>query len=167
MIRRVRRGPSPVWLVLLAAAAIGGALWGLPHLDLGGVRRVEAPESTTAGSPHGLGTEGCTILRVVDGDTVRITCPGRTNFRARLVGFDTPEVFHYGCRSELAAGQRATRALEAQIAAAKRITFVFQGPDRYGRELTILYLDDRNIATTMIEAGLARPYDGGRRPGWC
>ncbi|WP_347313007.1 thermonuclease family protein [Defluviimonas sp. SAOS-178_SWC] len=52
----------------------------------------------------GAGVDGgCRIYRVVDGDTVRMWCPGRGETAARLTGFDTPELFSPACPSELAA----------------------------------------------------------------
>ncbi|WP_290897841.1 thermonuclease family protein [Hoeflea sp.] len=39
--------------------------------------------------------------------------------------------------------------------------------DRYGRTLACVYADGRDVAKALIAAGLARPYDGGRREGWC
>ena len=36
-----------------------------------------------------------------------------------------------------------------------------------GRVLADLILDGRSLSAALIAAGYGRPYDGGRRPGWC
>ena len=40
--------------------------------------------------------------------------------------------------------------------------------EKYGRALADVTLEDgTSVAELMMEAGLARPYEGGRRAGWC
>ncbi len=109
----------------------------------------------------------CRIYHVIDGDTVRMFCPGRGNASARLTGFDTPELFSPSCPSELAAAVKAKWALRLAIWRADRITLVREGTDRYGRALVTAFLDGTPLARVMIESGLARPYAGGERQGWC
>ncbi len=113
--------------------------------------------------PH----DGCAVLLAVDGDTVDVHCPGEGVRRARLTGFDTPEIFSPGCLSELARGLAATARLYGLLFAAGHIATSGEGTDRYGRLLLRLDLDGTDLAARMIATGLARPYDGGRRPGWC
>lgn len=110
---------------------------------------------------------GCRIVNVIDGDTVRIRCPGERVHSARLMGFDTPEVFSPRCASEAARGEKATAALERLIGAAGGISIDRRGVDRYERDLAVMRLDGVDVARTMIEAGHARAYHGGRRKGWC
>ena len=83
------------------------------------------------------------------------------------MGFDTPEVFSPKCDAELALGNRATQALERRVNASREVQVAFHGTDRYGRRLARLSLDGTDVAQPLIAAGLARPYDGGRRAGWC
>ena len=108
----------------------------------------------------------CEIVRVVDGDTVDISCGGVAD-RVRLIGFDTPESFRAQCRSEQRRAFAATQYLSVQIAQAGDIAFGFQGRDRYDRRLAVMRLDGRDVARIMVAAGHARVYDGGRRQGWC
>lgn len=137
------------FLLVFAAAVIGGRD-GLGYLGA----RVS-------------GSGACRVTSVVDGDTVRVYCPGRGFDSARLTGFDTPEVFSPRCPGEWWAGTRATWALQRLVWSADEVKIVFHGTDRYDRRLAVLFLDGTNVARTMIEAGHARPYDGGRRRGWC
>ncbi len=109
----------------------------------------------------------CRVSRVVDGDTVYLNCAGLGQRKARLMGFDTPEVFSPRCREEKQLGDRATRFLRAQIAAASAMDFRFHGQDRYGRDLVRMRIDGRDLAGLMVAEGLAVRYNGGRRTDWC
>jgi endonuclease YncB( thermonuclease family) len=123
-----------------------------------------APTSTLR-SP--AGTARCQATEIVDGDTVTLACPGRIPERTRLTGFDTPELFSSKCRNERSTAARAKAYLGRLIGRADNLGVVRKGRDRYGRALVALTVDGRSVADEMIEAGLARPYDGGRRRGWC
>ena len=113
------------------------------------------------------GDTACRVTSVVDGDTVRVYCPGRGFDSARLTGYDTPEIYSPRCPGELWSGLVATWALRGRISSAEEVRIVFEGRDRYDRRLAALFLDGANASRLMIEAGHARPYDGGRREGWC
>jgi len=109
----------------------------------------------------------CRVMWVTDGDTVRAVCPGRPGGAVRLTGFDTPEVFSPQCLSEWALGMQATARLGWEILRAGEVRLTLSGRDRYDRHLGRLTLDGRDAASIMVGAGLARPYSGGRREGWC
>lgn len=159
--REARGGGSPrlppalrpwrkVAVLLVIAAAVIGGRDGLGYL--GG---------------RLAGEKSCRVTSVVDGDTVRVYCPGRGVESARLTGFDAPEVFSPRCPGELWAGTRATWALQRRVWSADEVKIVLHGTDKYDRRLARLYLDGTDVARLMIEAGHARPYRGGRRQGWC
>lgn len=111
-------------------------------------------------------TRDCTVSYVVDGDTVHLNCGGAT-LKARLVGYDTPEVFSPQCAAEKAAGDAATGVLQSLVAADPVTAAVFQGQDRYGRALVRLEIGGQDVAQVMIGTGLARSYAGRQRPDWC
>jgi micrococcal nuclease len=113
--------------------------------------------------PH----EGCAVVLVVDGDTVKLLCRGEGVVTARLLGFDTPEIFSPGCLPELARGLAATAWLYRAFLTAQRIDEDGTSTDRYGRRLVRLRLDGKDVAETIVAAGQARPYSGGKRDGWC
>lgn len=113
------------------------------------------------------GTIDCRVTLVVDGDTVRVWCPGRGVFKARLVGYDAPEVFSPDCMGERWRGTEATMALRSLLWRADDLAFAFRGTDKYGRRLLRLTVDGRDVAERMVEAGHGRRYDGGRRRSWC
>ena len=92
----------------------------------------------------------CRITRVVDGDTLRIACPETGEVRARLMGFDTPEVFSPRCPEEKRLGDAATERLSLLLAEARSVRFAFEGRDRYGCALTRLWIDGRDAAALMV-----------------
>lgn len=104
---------------------------------------------------------------VVDGDTVRAVCPDEGATRVRLMGYDTPEM-RGDCARETIGAYRATYHLRWALWTAREADLRLSGQeDRYGRALGRLSLDGQDVAGTLVDAGLARPYDGGRRAGWC
>lgn len=109
---------------------------------------------------------GCVVSRVVDGDTLHLECGG-VEHRVRLLGFDTPEVFHPQCAAERQAGQRASEVMRAVVATGPVTDVRFQGHDRYGRDLAAVAIGGRDVATLMLGSGLALPYAGHRHPDWC
>lgn len=109
----------------------------------------------------------CTVTNVVDGDTVKVTCPSGAAGTLRLMGFDTPETYRAGCPAELERGKEATRFLAKRIKAAKEITFDANGTDKYRRILAVMYLDGVDVADIMVEADMAVRYHGEKRIDWC
>ncbi|MCA9240742.1 MAG: hypothetical protein KDA37_11105, partial [Planctomycetales bacterium] len=110
---------------------------------------------------------GCDVAAVVDGDTVELSCPGAPAVRGRLVGYDAPELFTPACVHEHALAIAATQTLRHAIWSAGRIEVVHVADDKFGRLLIGLRLDGAEVTDLMLGAGLARPYDGGTRKGWC
>lgn len=156
--RFVDRVLDPVFYLKVVILISGAALIILP---------LGADAINAALKPARNGETACRILSVIDGDTLSIWCAGRGIERARLTGFDAPELFSPGCASEVVAAQRATWALRGMIFAADRIEIGLEGIDRYDRALVSLRLDGASAARRMIDQGHARPYDGGKRQGWC
>ncbi len=111
-------------------------------------------------------SRGCHVWMVVDGDTVKMYCPTQGFVSGRLVGFDTPEMTAR-CPQELARAVAATYALRRHLWTAKEVTATPRGRDRYDRVLTLFAVDGEPIGRTLVEAGLARWYDGGLRKPWC
>lgn len=111
-------------------------------------------------------SKGCRVWMVVDGDTVRMQCPTLGFVNGRLLGFDTPEM-KARCPQELARAVAAAYALRWHIWTASEVTATPRGRDRYDRVLTLFAVDGEPISRTLVEAGLARFYDGGQRKSWC
>lgn len=99
---------------------------------------------------------------VIDGDTVRFS--GMT---VRIADIDTPETRDFGCASEKALGDRATRRLRDVLNAGPfEVEGYARDEDVYGRKLRILTRDGVSIGETLVAEGLARWWDGSRHP-WC
>lgn len=102
-------------------------------------------------------------IHVIDGDTIAIG-----EARYRLMGFDTPETRFAKCDAERDLGNQATRRLEVLInSETDVILHVEPELDRYDRHLARLEVGGQDVGPVLISEGLARPYDGGQRGGWC
>ncbi|HXF89542.1 MAG TPA: thermonuclease family protein [Xanthobacteraceae bacterium] len=102
-------------------------------------------------------------LAVIDGDTIRYQ-----GERWRLEGFDAPEIEHARCTQELARGIAARSRLLALARSGAPLALVPSGrTDRYGRSLARLLVDGEDAGEVLVREGLARPYAGGPREGWC
>ncbi len=110
-------------------------------------------------------------LSVIDGDTLeaRIAVfPGQEIVtRIRLAGVDAPER-RGRCPAERQAADAATQAL-AKLVDGRPLTLAGVRGDKYfGRVLArVSTADGGDVADALIAGGHGRPYDGGRREGWC
>ena len=106
----------------------------------------------------------------IDGDTLLHTIATKRTVsteKIRLLGVDAPEL-HARCDAERAAAEDARAFVsvaldQATVIAVEKST----RRDRYGRTLAIVRLDGVSLSAMLLGAGLARPYGGGRRDGWC
>ena len=125
------------------------------------------PEPAPQASAHAAPSPAtCVVTYVVDGDTLHLDC-GSGRIKARLLGFDTPEVSHPQCAAERVAADHATALLQAMVASGPITGARFDGVDRYGRALVALQIGGQDVAQAMIASGFARPYSGHRHPDWC
>lgn len=87
----------------------------------------------------------------------------------RLSGVDTPEKgWRAKCDAEREAGQRATAFTTRWLSAYPQIQITDIRRGKYaGRVLGLITAGDSDLATDQIDAGVARPYDGGKRDSWC
>jgi len=110
-----------------------------------------APEYTYRGS----------VLRWVDGDTVDLHIDlgfhMYTDTRFRLYGIDTPE---RGAPNYAAAG-----ALAAELApvGGEVLAKTYKAADKYGRWLVEIWAGEKHVNSSLIDAGLAKPYFGGTK----
>lgn len=112
------------------------------------------------------------VLRVVDGDTVLVTAHiwlgQRVETLVRLAGIDTPEL-RGRCDDEKALAQRARSLVETRLPPGARVRLHDVSTGKFaGRIVARLFTEEgEDIGRTLIDSGLARPYDGGRRAPWC
>lgn len=110
---------------------------------------------------------GARVVRVVDGDTLRVAIDGREQY-VRLLGIDTPETRKPGTPVECG-GPEASRSLEALVPPGTRVELERDpGQDRvdsFGRLLAYVRLPDGRLAEEVqVRAGWATPYVFEGRP---
>ena len=97
------------------------------------------------------------VLRVVDGDTIRVRLDGRTE-RVRYIGVDTPESVKPGTPVQCFA-KRAAAANAALVAGhSVRLVGDVEQRDRYGRLLAYVYRepDGAFVNAQLVREGYAR-----------
>jgi endonuclease YncB( thermonuclease family) len=173
--RRTWRGARPRrrWRFGLIAAVLAGVFGGLGWVAF---PSMQSEASAAADVPVALfGRPAATRTRftlchsgggtdcVVDGDTFRMG-----GAKIRIADIDTPETHPARCAREAELGAAATRRLYALLnSGAVSLETAGRDADRYGRKLRLVSVDGRGVGETLVTEGLARPYAGGYREGWC
>lgn len=107
---------------------------------------------------HSSGGRNC----VVDGDTFWFA-----GEKYRIADIDAPETHPARCTEEAALGEAATRRLRILL---NEGAFTLEEADRdtdvHGRKLRIVSRGDDSIGDRLVDEGLARRWEGYRRP-WC
>jgi len=100
--------------------------------------------------------EGARVVRVVDGDTIRVRLPSGEE-PVRYIGIDTPESVKPGSSVECFA--RKASAFNARLVEAERVRIVrdIEERDRYGRLLAYVYRarDGLFVNTELVRRGYA------------
>jgi len=111
------------------------------------------------------------LLRVIDGDTFEARVhvwPGVVvTTKVRLRGIDAPEM-NARCTEERSKAERARDALSSLLADGD-ITVQHIGIDKYAGRVVADAATWRtsDVSAALLVRGVARPYSGGRRAGWC
>lgn len=109
------------------------------------------------------------VVRVYDGDTIIVDAhpwPGMTiRIHVRVRGIDSPEI-----RGKCAAEKKAARLARDRLAelaqGVLRLENITLG--KYaGRVIADAITAQGKLGAILISEGLARPYNGGKRAGWC
>lgn len=116
------------------------------------------------------------VVAVIDGDTLRVRAriwlDQDVTTAVRLAGVDAPEV-RGACRRERDLARRARDFVASQVISGGGIGPTVQLRDlRYGKyaRRIVAHVETPaglDLGAALLAAGLARPYDGGRRPVWC
>ena len=106
-----------------------------------------------------------------DGDTCYITMKSLpkslSKMTVRILGIDTPEL-RGKCAKEKELAMKAKIFANLIFLEARKIEFKDLKWDKYGgRILSNVYIDGYLYADMIINEQLARPYDGGKKEGWC
>lgn len=121
---------------------------------------------------HSEGAFGnVTFHSCYDGDTCRFTIPGvhpllGRRIGVRLAGIDTPEI-KGKCAGESRLARKARAFLNRALRDAREIRLLNVRRGKYFRIVADIEADGVVINGQLIQQGLAHPYDGGRKMGWC
>jgi len=113
------------------------------------------------------------VVKVVDGDTIKVlanTFPGNwVETSVRVNGIDTPEI-KGKCEEEKRLALMAKRFVISAVGEKVELRNVFLGKFA-GRVVADVVIPDskmgKDLGVLLVQAGLARPYTGGKREGWC
>lgn len=83
----------------------------------------------------------------------------------RIFGIDTPEMKSKSEKVRRWAIKARDRA-RALLNAAKEVILTNIGKDKYFRFDATVWVDGHNLGQTLIDEGLALPYDGGKKADW-
>ena len=114
------------------------------------------------------------IIRVIDGDTVEIEAnflppPLKPSLKLRIYGIDTPEKKSRAkCDLEAELSKKATAFTQKVINESISRKIKIRKWDKYGgRVLGDIILDGKSLEALLLNEGLAKPYDGGKKLSWC
>ena len=139
-------------MALLRSISLVALLWAFSAIAL--------PKTTTSGT---------VILRIIDGDTIKIRRNSKTE-NARLKFIDTPELRGFKCPQERTKALRAKARLAQILTNATTVSIKFYGRGYYNRPLITLKANGKDVGRTLLREKLAIPYKKGerhRRNLWC
>ncbi len=111
------------------------------------------------------------VVSIYDADTFRVDISGwppivGSNMPIRVLGVDAPEI-RGKCADEKERAQMAKAVTVNALQNAHTIELRGIKRGKYFRLLAEVYIDGKSLADLLISTGHARPYDGGKRGGWC
>lgn len=111
------------------------------------------------------------VISVYDGDSITVILDMgmgiQKKAKCRMYGIDTPELRGKTAKEKTAAKVARDRLREL-INEKTVLVHSLTKPDKYGRLLVKVWVDDGQVLINdlMVEEGLARPYDGGKKSSW-
>lgn len=111
------------------------------------------------------------VTSIYDADTFRVDIDRwppiiGQRMSIRVAGIDAPEL-RGRCEAEARAARAAKQFTVEQLRAAKRIELTQLERGKYFRIIAEVNIDGKNLGKMLIERGLARAYQGGKRRSWC
>ncbi len=111
------------------------------------------------------------IISVYDADTFRVDIDSwpqiiGKNMSIRVNGVDAAEI-RGKCPSEKLQAKMARDFTRAFLKKGHLIELRGMKRGKYFRLIADVYVDGKSLSKELISLGLARPYDGGHRDGWC
>jgi micrococcal nuclease len=110
------------------------------------------------------------VIRAIDGDTIDVNVDlGFGIWKheiVRLARVDAPEL-HSGEALVHLAAMKAKEFVANKITGSRVIVRTAKGREKYGRYLAEVFYpsgtEQRNLSDDLLAAGLARPYEGGKK----
>lgn len=126
-------------------------------------------------SPRAGNEYMATVMRVVDGDTIKVHVAAwrgtpMETVSLRVYGVDTPEkmIRFAKCEKEVRLGLIATSEVRHWARPGEKIRFVYRGKDKYFRvDADVFTPDGDDWGKKLISKGFAHPYFGGAKRSWC
>jgi micrococcal nuclease len=145
--------------VVLAALALGAGLVlsGQDHVAAGNSARPRAVRHAARDASAGASRlVEAAVVRIVDGDTIRVRLDGDRVERVRYIGMNTPEV-HHPRKGEEPGGREATE-MNRELVSGKtvRLELDVQLRDRYGRLLAYVWVGDVMVNAELVRRGYAQ-----------
>jgi micrococcal nuclease len=111
------------------------------------------------------------VTAIYDGDTITVNIKGwpaiiGERISVRIAHIDTPEMKGQ-CQAEKDKARLAKQLVVTTLREAKRIELRDIRRDKYFRILADVYADGKSVAEALVKQGLARPYEGEHKAGWC
>ena len=165
-LRRLAR-KNPLAALAIAAVLVIGAALGWFGAAGGGVAEDAAPgrDGQATIDPVGDGLQQAQVVRVVDGDTLKVSVPGEADATVRLIGMDTPESVAADEARNCEEGRIASDYAKSLVAPGQTVWLSrdVSDADRYGRLLRYVWIerpddpaDEGEIAGKMLNAILVR-----------
>ncbi len=129
-----------------------------------------APTALTATSAD---MQECKVIRVVDGDTLEVplSClPRDMKLFVRVLGVDTPEKGGKAkCTAEAQLAEKASAHTKKLVSDANSVAVISEPKwDKFGGRMNAyVKLKGTDLTKSLIDAGLARPYQGEAKKSWC
>ncbi len=144
--RRSRTAASFLSSVLLVVL-VGLAVWVIPRLQ-------EDSDATPRSTSDDVG-DTVEVIRVVDGDTIRVNIDGQ-DMPVRYIGIDTPETVDpnrpVGCFGQEASARNRELLEDQQI----RLESDISDTDQYGRLLRYVWIGDQMVNEILLREGYAQ-----------
>lgn len=128
------------------------------------------PTALTATSAD---VQECKVIRVVDGDTLEVplSClPRDMKLFVRVLGVDTPEkAGRAKCPAEAQLAEKASAHTKKLVSDANSVAVISDPKwDKFGGRMNAyVRLKGVDLTKSLIDAGLARPYQGEAKQSWC
>ena len=111
------------------------------------------------------------VTSIYDGDTFRANIKDwppimGERIPVRIAGIDTPEL-KGKCEKEKRLGREAKQFTVTMLRPGKIIELRDIKRGKYFRLVASVFVDGKSLGDELIKAGMARPYDGGKKKGWC